>query len=143
MSGKHDDDVTRVLTDDGVEKIEIGRYENRPATSIEELKAELGENSSWAARLAYNEVFGGVAIQQLPGEGNRLHFHHDADECWVIMEGQWEWYIEGEGTKRVGPGHVVVVRKDTPHKITCVGDKPGIRFAITRPDVDHVYADKD
>jgi mannose-6-phosphate isomerase-like protein (cupin superfamily) len=139
MSQRHDDDVTRVLQDDGVGTIEISRYENRPATSIEELKAELGDGS-WAARLAYNELFGGVAIRQLPGEGNRLHLHPDADECWVIMEGEWEWYIEGEGVKRVGPGHVVVVRKGTPHRITCVGDEPGIRFAVTRPDVNHVYA---
>lgn len=141
MSGRHDNDVTRVLKDDGVETIDIKGFENRPTTSIDELKAALGDGS-WAARLAYNEAFGGVAIRQLPGEGNRLHFHPDADECWVIVEGEWEWYIEGQGAKRVSPGHIVVVRKGTPHKIKCVGDKPGIRFAVTRPDVNHVYADE-
>ena len=52
-------------------------------------------SGSWAARLVLNKRFGGVIIQQQPGEGNRLHYHPDADEYWVIMDGEWEWYIEG------------------------------------------------
>ena len=51
--------------------------------------------------IAYNELFGGVVIQQHPGEGNRKHFHPDADENWVILDGEWEWWIEGIGTQRV------------------------------------------
>ncbi|HRK36738.1 MAG TPA: cupin domain-containing protein, partial [Candidatus Hydrogenedentes bacterium] len=69
-------------------------------------------------------------------------YHPDADECWVILEGEWEWFIDGEGAKKVSQHDIVVVRKGTKHKITCIGDKPGIRFAITRPDVNHVYADE-
>ena len=30
-------------------------------------------------------------------------------------------------------------KKNTFHKITCKGSEPGIRFAITKPDVDHIY----
>ena len=33
------------------------------------------------------------------------------------------------------------INQNIKHKITCIGDKPGIRFAITAPDVDHVYTD--
>ena len=65
--------------------------------------------------------------------------HPDANECWYICSGDWEWFIEGEGTKIVSKGSVVNVKKNTFHKITCIGDKPGIRFAITKPDVNHVY----
>ncbi|WP_461208798.1 cupin domain-containing protein [Desulfocurvus sp. DL9XJH121] len=137
---RHDDDVSRVLRDDGVEKTVLGTFENLPVTNLEAIKKEMGEGS-WAVRLAYNEVFGGVLIRQLPGEGNRLHYHPNAHECWVIMEGEWEWYIEGEGAKRVGPGDIVVVPQGVKHKIQCVGDVPAIRYAITRPDVDHVYAE--
>ena len=83
---------------------------------------------SWAVRIAYNELFGGVVIQQQPGEGNRKHLHPDADENWVILDGEWEWWIDGLGTQ--------MVKK---HDIRCVGDSPGVRYAITRPDVNHVY----
>ena len=137
---KHEKDVVQVLRDDGVNKVVLGDLENMSTTSIDELIIKMG-TGSWAARLVYNERFGGVVIQQLPGEGNRLHYHPDADECWVIISGKWEWYIEGEGTNEVSKNDIVVVKKNIKHKIKCIGDEPGIRFAITAPDVDHVYAD--
>ncbi len=135
-----DDDVSRVLKHDGVEKIIIGKYENMPLTSLDAIKKEMG-SVSWAVRTVYNELFGGVLICQYPGEGNRLHYHTDADECWVIMEGEWEWFIDGVGTKRVKENDIVLVKKGTKHLIKCIGDKPGIRFAITKPDVNHTYAE--
>ena len=137
---RHDKDVAQVLRDDGVNNVVIGDLENVSTTSIDELIDKMG-TGSWAVRLVYNEKFGGVVIQQQPGEGNRLHYHPDADECWVIMRGKWEWYIEGEGTNTVTKNDIVVVRKNVKHQITCIGDEPGIRFAVTAPDVDHVYAD--
>lgn len=138
----HDDDVLNVLEKDGVPKVVLSDYENKSNTNLEDVISEMGD-APWAVRLVYNEVFGGVLISQNPGEGNRLHYHHNADECWVIMKGEWEWFIEGQGTKRVSKDDIVVVQKGVPHKITCVGNEPGIRFAITRPDVDHVYAEED
>ena len=137
---KHDNNVEKVLFDDGVDKVVIGDLENVATTNIDDLVKKMGRDS-WAVRLVYNEKFGGVVIQQQPGEGNRLHYHPDADECWVIISGSWEWYIEGEGTKVVNKNDIVVVKKTVKHKITCIGDSPGIRFAITAPDVDHVYTD--
>ena len=68
---KHDKDVVQVLRDDGVNKVVIGDLENMPTTSIDELIKKMG-SGSWAARLVYNDRFGGVVIQQQPGEGNRL-----------------------------------------------------------------------
>jgi len=137
-----DDDVTHVLQQDGVGKITLEQFVNQSTTRLDDVKQALGDSPSWAARVVYNELFGGVLIRQQPGEGNRLHYHPDADECWVILEGEWEWFIDGEGAKKVSQHDIVVVRKGTKHKITCIGDKPGIRFAITRPDVNHVYADE-
>ena len=136
---RHDKDVAQVLRDDGVNNVVIGDLENVSTTSLDELIDKMG-TGSWAVRLVYNEKFGGVVIQQQPGEGNRLHYHPDADECWVIMSGKWEWYIEGEGTNTVTKNDIVVVKKNVKHQITCIGDEPGIRFAVTAPDVDHVYA---
>ncbi len=135
-----DSNLENVLKADGVKNIIVTELENQSTTSITELRQQMGEGS-WAARLVKNDRFGGVIIQQLPGEGNRLHYHPDDDECWVILAGEWEWYIDGEGTKKVSQNDIVVVRKGVKHKITCIGKGPGIRFALTAPDVTHVYAE--
>ena len=90
---KQDNNLKNVLKDDGVKTFEINKFENLSTNSIENIKKTLG-SPPWAARLVYNETFGGVLICQNPGEGNRKHFHPDADECWIIVEGEWEWFIE-------------------------------------------------
>lgn len=144
MKTKSDSDVISVLKEDGLPKESLNtfrNYENLSTINVSKLREDLGMGS-WAVRIAYNELFGGVVIQQQPGEGNRKHFHPDADENWVILEGKWEWWIEGQGTKIVNENEIIVVPKNTWHKITCIGDKPGIRYAITRPDVNHVYEDE-
>ena len=137
---KEDSDVKRVLENDGLETSSLGMfhsYENA-CVSLENLRKQHGMGS-WAVRIAYNDRFGGVIIQQQPGEGNRKHYHPDADENWVIMDGEWEWWIDGEGTKKVKTGDIIVVPKQVWHHIKCVGDSPGVRYAITAPDVNHVY----
>jgi len=135
---KHETDLENILKDDGVDKIIINDLENNTSTNIDDINNNMG-CESWAARLVYNKRFGGVLIKQQPGEGNRLHYHPDSDECWIIISGDWEWYIDGEGTKTVYKNDIVVVKQGVMHKIKCIGTEPGIRFAITKPDVNHVY----
>jgi quercetin dioxygenase-like cupin family protein len=141
---KSDSDVINVLTEDGVPTDSLNnfyKYQNAATVNLQQLREELGMGS-WAVRIAYNDLFGGVVIQQQPGEGNRKHYHPDADENWVILDGDWEWWIEGLGTRRVTKYDIIVVPKDVPHHIKCVGTKPGVRYAITRPDVNHVYVEE-
>ena len=126
------------MENDGVKNVDLLKYENLNTNRLKQIKKEMGD-PPWAVRIVYNDVFGGVLICQNPGEGNRLHFHPDADECWVIMEGEWEWFIDGVGVKKVQKDDIVLVPRNTNHFIKCVGEKPGIRFAITKPDVNHVY----
>ena len=140
-----DDNVVNVLKNDGVGDVDwetMRKYENTTTINLKDIRKDLGMGS-WAVRIAYNETFGGVIIQQHPGEGNRKHYHPDADENWVIMEGEWEWWIDGQGTKRVKKNDIVVVPKGTWHQITCVGDKIGVRYAVTKPDVKHTYKEDD
>ena len=94
----HDNDLKNVLEKDGVEEVIVGEMENLPTTNADELREKMGDGS-WAARLVYNERFGGVLIQQQPGEGNRLHYHPDADECWVILEYVIEYFPHDIETK--------------------------------------------
>lgn len=138
-----DSDVKRVLTDDGISSDSLTTfhdYENITNVNLQSLRETLGLES-WAVRIAFNDRFGGVVIQQQPGEGNRKHYHPDADENWVIMDGEWEWWIDGIGTKVVKTGDIIVVPKNTWHQIKCIGNKPGVRYAVTKPDVEHIYAD--
>ena len=140
---KSDDNVDQVLKDDGIKYsiLEPGhKYENLTKNNIKKIEDELNFNDSWAARVVYNSRFAGVIIKQNPGEGNRLHYHPDADECWVILEGTYVWSINGI-EEEVSQGDIVVVKEKTWHQITVVGDKPAARLAITKPDVDHIYED--
>jgi len=136
---KSSTDVSQVLKDDGVGSIDIINFENSSNVNIEELINKFGKNKSWAVRVTFNNRFGGVAIQQLPGEGNRLHQHPNAAECWVILKGKWKWFIEGKGYMEIKEGSIVNVPAKTFHQIKCIGNEPGIRFAVTAPDVEHVY----
>ena len=133
-------DVVAVLKEDGINNADwndMRKYENHRTVSLDQLRKELGMGS-WAVRIAYNELFGGVIIQQQTGEGNRKHYHPDADENWVILDGQWEWWIEGIGSKIVKQNDIIVVPKNVPHLIKCIKG-PGARYAITKPDVNHIY----
>ena len=137
-------DVVKVLIDDGLSSIDwktLRKYENISTISLAQLRDELGMGS-WAVRIAYNNLFGGVIIQQNTGEGNRKHYHPDADENWIIMDGVWEWWIEGKGKKIVKQNDIIVVPQGVPHLITCI-EGPGARYAITKPDVNHVYVVKE
>ena len=141
---KHDADVKNVLKDDGLPPHLLDafhKYENGTSTSLEELRKDLGMGS-WAVRLAYNGDFGGVVIQQHPGEGNTKHYHSDADENWVILDGEGKWWIDGVGERTVKKGDIIIVPQGVLHQITCVGQLPGARYAITKPDVDHIYLDE-
>ena len=57
-----------------------------------------------------------------PGDGPRLH-RHAYDETWVVVEGSLE-FQSGEERLRAGPGDVVIVPADTPHKFTNRGQAP-------------------
>ena len=68
-----------------------------------------------------------------------MHFYHDWDEWWYIVKGEWEWMIEGE-KKKINMGDVIFIERNRKHKITAAGNKMAIRLAVSRYDVDHVYA---
>ena len=138
-----DTNVVKVLNDDGIKDIDekkLRKYENITSINVNEIRKDLGMGS-WAVRLVFNDIFGGVLIQQQPGEGNRRHYHKYADENWIILDGEWEWYIEGCEKKKVKKGDFVLVPRGTWHQIKCVGKGAGLRYAITQPDVEHIYSD--
>ena len=135
---KQERDLNKVLTEDGIKNIDINKFQNLSINSLSKIIKKMG-NPRWAVRVIFNEVFGAVLIAQNPLEGNRLHYHPDSDECWIILKGNWEWYIEGEGTKKIKKNDIVLVKKGKKHHIKVVGNTYGIRLAITKPNINHVF----
>ncbi len=49
-----------------------------------------------------------------PGDGPRLH-RHPYDETWVVITGDIT-FVAGEDEMQAGPGDIVIVPPNTPHK---------------------------
>ena len=71
-----------------------------------------------------------------------MHFHPNWNEWWYILQGEWEWNIEGI-RKIVKKGDVAFIKRNKKHKITAKGNEMAIRLAVSRSDVDHVYVKED
>jgi mannose-6-phosphate isomerase-like protein (cupin superfamily) len=73
-------------------------------------------------------------VYNQPGEGPDLH-RHPYSETWIVRSGAVRFTADGEDIE-AGPGDIVVVGPETPHKfknigssrleITCVHDSPRI-----------------
>ena len=130
-------DVPSILANDGV--LENDLFDsNKEITNLPEILNAKASDSSWSKRVIDTDSNSMTLIAQMPGEGNRRHYHPDWNEWWYIVQGEWEWEIDGE-TKRIKAGDIVMVEKRRVHMITAVGDKMAIRMAVSRADVEHIY----
>ena len=136
-----DADRERILNEDGVINNTLNDF-NKEIVHIDEIIKNNGRKNSWSHTLINSPSTCSTLIAQMPGEGNRMHYHPDWDEWWYIIEGEWEWMIEGVA-KKVFKGDVVFIHRNRKHKITAVSDKMAIRLAISRADVDHIYDSED
>ncbi len=133
--------VESILKRDGVEQNDL--YDvNKETVVVKDLIAGMDSSRSWSKRIIDTESNSMTIISQLPGEGNRRHYHPDWNEWWYILDGEWEWEIEGE-KRIVKKGDIVFMLKNRVHKIKAAGNKPAIRMAISRSDVAHVYPKDD
>ena len=132
-----DANVARILDGDGVSFNNQDSF-NMEKVSINDIIQNNSKTESWSHTVINSPSNSATLIAQLPGEGNRMHYHHDWDEWWYIIEGTWEWLIEGK-VKRINAGEVIFIERNRKHQITAVGNKMAIRLAVSRYDVDHVY----
>ena len=130
-------DVPEILKKDGVHVIDFND-ENIGIAKVKEIIKHFTKKRSWSKRLVNTENNSATLICQLPGEGNRLHYHPNWNEWWYIIDGEWEWEIEGKKYKIV-KDDVVFIRKGLIHRITATGNHAAIRLAVSRGDVEHVY----
>ena len=134
-------DVPTILVRDGV-MVSDFNHENLPVTNVDDVIEQADSSVSWCRRVVNTESNSATIISQLPGEGNRLHYHPDWNEWWYILRGKWKWTIDGE-EKEIVPGQMVFMPKNVWHKITAIGDEPAVRLAVSRADVAHIYHRED
>lgn len=132
-------DVPSILIKDGIFESDFDN-ENLPLSDINEILDQADNSISWCRRIVNTESNSATLISQLPGEGNRLHYHPNWNEWWYIIKGEWKWEVEGE-TIPVKQGQMVFIPKNKWHKITAIGNQPAVRLAVSRADVAHVYKD--
>jgi hypothetical protein len=113
-------------------------HENLPISQLDEIIDKEDSSTSWCRRIINTESNSATLISQLPGEGNRLHYHPDWNEWWYILRGQWKWDIDGKEFI-IKKGEMVFIPKNVWHKITAIGNEPAVRLAVSRGDVAHVY----
>jgi len=130
-------DVPSILMKDGITKNDLHDV-NHELVCVKKIIEENPKDVSWSKRIIDSDSNSMTVISQIPGEGNRRHYHPDWNEWWYIYEGKWEWDIEGE-KKIVREGDIVYMEKNRVHKITAVGDSRAVRFAVSRSDVAHIY----
>lgn len=138
---KSDADVPQILKMDGVSNIILDQS-NKEVTYLPDLIKKYGTNNSWSHTLINSQSNSATLICQMPGEGNRRHFHPDWDEWWYIVKGEWIWEIDGVENK-INEGQVIFIERNKIHKITAHGNEAAIRLAVSRYDVAHVYTEND
>lgn len=136
-----DADRESILLADGVYKNCLDQF-NLEIQSIDNLIENYPDDEAWSHTLVNSKSNCVTLIAQMPGQGNRRHFHPAWDEWWLIIQGEWEWEIEGV-VKAVKTGDFVFIERNRKHKITAAGSGQSIRMAVSRADVDHVYDPED
>ena len=136
----YDAERERILIEDGVANNSMFDF-NKEVTKVEDIIRSNSSTESWSHTVINSKSNCATLIAQMPGEGNRLHFHHDWDEWWYIIQGEWEWFVEGKAIT-VKKGDIVFIERFKKHKITAIGNEMAIRLAVSREDVDHVYTDE-
>lgn len=132
-----DSDRRRVLLEDGVTNNNMLNF-NQEVVSAKEIIKSNPTDVCWSHTLVNSPSTCATLIAQMPGEGNRVHYHSDWDEWWLIMKGQWNWFVEGRNLT-VKEGDVVFIERFKKHKITAIGNEQAIRLAVSREDVNHIY----
>jgi quercetin dioxygenase-like cupin family protein len=67
-----------------------------------------------------------------PGSGPARHVHLDADETFVMLSGDSEFWLEGERFNR-GPGQATFVPRGKEHTFRVVSDLPARHLVILAP----------
>jgi quercetin dioxygenase-like cupin family protein len=102
---------------------------------------ELGEGAfewlgTWYKTVLHTDASGGViSITDsigLPGSGPPRHVHHDADETFVMLTGQAQFWLDGTLVQR-GAGETVFVPRGKEHTFRVIGKEASRHLVIMTP----------
>ncbi len=134
-------DLHKLIAEDGSPI--LSELKNRRKTNIKTLRDKVGFTST-AFPVIWTDNDQIFLIQQAPDEGCRYHYHPTKDEFWVIFEGTFKYEIEGDEEPTIAEqGDIIYIPKGVPHKMTCVGDKVGVRLACGENYFSHVYVSEE
>jgi quercetin dioxygenase-like cupin family protein len=107
-------------------------------TRLEAVRTEKGV-PPWSEALVLTDDIQAFLIGHAPGQPNDTHYHLH-DEWWVVLQGEIDWYIEGEAeTIHARAGDFVFGSKNRWHHIEPVGHELTIRIAINARGEFHRY----
>ncbi len=132
-----DSNLRELMVRDGVVNYRDDRA-NARLTNIDEIKKSMG-TPPWLHLLIYSGDDQTGLICQPPGDGAQWHCHVTHDEWWVVLEGEFEWRLEGGVVIKAGRHDVVYLPRGTVHSIVCTSPDPGIRLACGGRDMEHIY----
>lgn len=83
-----------------------------------------------------------VRVDTPPGSGPPAHVHHRDDELFIVLEGQYRFWLEGKPATDAGAGDVVFMPKNVAHQYLNVGSEPGSHYFVTVPGgLDELFAE--
>ncbi|MDQ2682495.1 MAG: cupin domain-containing protein [Chloroflexota bacterium] len=80
----------------------------------------------------------GRFLRHEPGEAGPFHSHDIADECFLILQGQCEFTIDGDRAV-LSPGQICFTRPGQKHEVRVVGDEPMIMFLVVSPHIEPTH----
>lgn len=93
------------------------------------------QGTHYRTTLACADTNGAMSITDSvspPDSGPPRHIHHDADEAFVMLTGDAEFWLAGERFVK-GPGTTVFVPRGTEHTFRILGDLPSRHLIILTP----------
>jgi quercetin dioxygenase-like cupin family protein len=67
-----------------------------------------------------------------PGHETPYHLHHDEDEAFYVLEGEFTFIADGKKTV-LGPGGYIFLPRGIPHGIRCSGSGPSSKLILSMP----------
>ena len=120
--------------------MEVGDLSNGSANTV-----HVGSGEGWAARMGdaqlitrkvSSEQTGGAyslfEVAVVAGGRERPHIQHREDECFYVLEGEFEFLIEGTSVE-AGAGSLVYVPKGNLHTFSNVGETIGRMLVSQTP----------
>ena len=77
-----------------------------------------------------------VEIKTAPGAGAPPNHHAGEDESFFVLEGDFEFFVDGK-TTQASAGDFVKVPEGAVHAFTCTGQSPGRLLCINAPGAMH------